>query len=106
MNWETLPLWFWGIYYLYLFTTFVVAIISVLKRDMIGFSIVAIVFTVSVPIISLINSIGRTEGMNEFEHLVSQIKQGAIWSIYTIVGYLFVFVWWVLFLRKYRQVNN
>lgn len=106
MNWETLPIWFWGIYYLFLFTTFLTAIISVIKRDKIVFSIVAIVFTVSVPIISLINSIGRTEGMNEFEHLISQIKQGAIWSIYTISGYLFLFVWWVLFLRKNRQVSN
>ncbi len=28
--------------------------------------------------------------MNEFEHLVSQLQQGAIWSVFTIIGYLFL----------------
>lgn len=65
-----------------------------------GLSIVAIVITITIPIISLINSIGRAEGRNEFEYLVSQLQQGAIWSFFVIIGYLFLLVWWALFLFK------
>ncbi|QHA90863.1 hypothetical protein [Bacillus sp. N1-1] len=102
MEWDTLPSWFWVIYYLFLLTTLGTTIYSVVKRKMKGLSIVAILFTVTVPIIVLINSIGRAEGMNEFEHLVSQLQQGAIWSYFTSIGYLFLLLWWVLFLFKSR----
>lgn len=100
MHWETLPNWFWVIYYLFLLTTLGTALFSVIRKKMISLSILASIFAVTVPIISLINSIGRAEGMHEFEHLISQLQQGAIWSIFTILGYLFLLVWWVLFLLK------
>ncbi len=69
-------------------------------------SIVAIVFCVTVPIISLINCIGRLPGMNEFEYLIFQLQQGATWSIFTIVGYLYLLFWWVLFLLKRKTRNQ
>jgi hypothetical protein len=73
---------------------------------MISSSILAIIFAITVPIISLINSIGRVEGMNEFEHFISQLQQGAIWSLFTIIGYLFLLAWWVLFLFKIKTKNQ
>jgi hypothetical protein len=97
---RTLPNWFLIVYYLFLLTTLGTAIFSVVKRKMKGLSVIVIVFTLTIPIVSLINSIGRAEGMNEFEHLVSQLQQGAIWSVFVIIGYLFLVVWWVLFLLK------
>jgi hypothetical protein len=102
MHWETLPNWFWAIYYLFLLTTLGTALFSVIRKKMksLSISILAIIFAVTAPIISLINSIGRAEGMNEFEHLISQLQQGAIWSIFTIIAYLFLLVWWILFLLK------
>ena len=102
MYWEALPNWCWVIYYIFLLTTLGTAIFSVVKKKMKGLAILAIGFTVSVPMISLINSIGRTEGINELEHLFSQLQQGAMWSIFTIIGYLFLLVWWILFLIKNR----
>jgi len=101
-NWETLPSWFWAVYYLFLLITLVAAIFSVLKRVNKSLSILGILITFSLPIIGLVNSIGRAEGMNEFEHLVSQIQQGAMWSIFTLIGFMFLFVWWVLFLRNIK----
>lgn len=106
MLWETLPNWTWVIYYLFLLTTLGTAITSVLRKKMKSLSILAIIFAVTVPIISLINSIGRAEGMNEFEHLISQLQQGAIWSMFTIIGYLYLLVWWVLFLLKSKTKNQ
>lgn len=97
---ETLPNWFWTIYYLFLLVTLGTALLSVIKRKMSRLSFIAIVLTLAIPLVSLINSIGRPEEMNEFEYLVSQLQQGAIWSVFIMVGYLFLIVWWGLFLFK------
>ena len=97
---ETLPNWFWTIYYLFLLVTLGTALLSVIKRKMSRLSFIAIVLTLAIPLVSLINSIGRPEEMNEFEYLVSQLQQGAIWSVFVMVGYLFLIVWWSLFLFK------
>jgi hypothetical protein len=107
MSTETLPSWFWIIYYLFLFITLGTAIFSLIRKKIISLSIIAIVFTITVPIISLLNSIGRAEGLNEFEHLVNQLQQGSIWSIYAIIAYLYLLVWWVLFFNKSKiTVHN
>lgn len=97
---ETLPNWFWTIYYLFLLVTLGTALLSVIKRKMSRLSFIAIVLTLAIPLVSLINSIGRPEEMNEFEYLVSQLQQGAIWSVFVMVGYLFLIIWWGLFLFK------
>ncbi|WLR42757.1 hypothetical protein LC087_00465 [Bacillus carboniphilus] len=103
--WETLPKWFWVIYYLFLLTTLGTAFFTLgirkiksLSFILSGLSVIAILFTLIIPIISLIASIGRKEGMNEFEHLVSQLQQGAAWSIFVTIGYLFLLFWWLIFL--------
>ena len=97
---ETLPNWFWTIYYLFLLVTLGTALLSVIKRKMSRLSFIAIVLTLAIPLVSLINSIGRPEEMNEFEYLVNEFQQGAIWSVFVMVGYLFLIVWWGLFLFK------
>lgn len=104
MYWETLPSWLWAIYNVFLLTTFGTAVFSVMKKNMKSLSLLAIIFAITAPIISLLNSIGRTEGMNEFEHLISQLKQGAFWSIFAAIGYLFLIVWWVMLLKS--KTNN
>ncbi|HEK9103981.1 TPA: hypothetical protein SUB30_005541, partial [Bacillus pseudomycoides] len=98
MHWETLPNWFWIIYYLFLLITLGASIFSVIRKKMKSLSILAIIFVITVPIISLINSIERPAGTNEFEYLINNLQQGFIWSIFIIIGYLFLLVWWLLFL--------
>nr|WP_113755649.1 hypothetical protein [Brevibacillus laterosporus] len=106
MSTETFPSWFWIIYYLFLFKTLKTAIFSLIRKRIRSLSIIAIVFTITVPIISLLNSIGRKEGLNEFEHLFNQLQQGAIWSIYVIIGYLYILVWWLFFFKKNKNKNE
>ncbi|WP_018393198.1 MULTISPECIES: hypothetical protein [Bacillaceae] len=48
MNWETIPDWVWMIYYLFLLATLGTAIFSVIRKKMIGLSIIAIVLTMTV----------------------------------------------------------
>lgn len=100
---ETLPNWFWAIYCFILITTLAAGIFSIFRKKIRALSVLTIIFSLTVPIISFFNSIGRGEGMNEFEHCISQLQQGTLWSIYTIIGYIFIVVWWVLFLVKGRE---
>jgi hypothetical protein len=102
MYFETLPNWFWVIYYLFLLTTLGTSFLSYIRKKLEILSVIAIVFTVTVPLIGLISSIGRAEGLNEFEFLVNQLQQGSIWSIYTIIGCLYLLVWFAA-LVKYRK---
>lgn len=100
MYWETLPIWFWVIHYLFLFVTFGMAIMCVIRKKVIVISIITIILTITVPISSMLNSIGRAKGDNEFEHLVTQLQQGSIWSYYAVIGYLYLIAFWVMFLVK------
>ncbi|MFD2444036.1 hypothetical protein ACFSO7_08560 [Bacillus sp. CGMCC 1.16607] len=103
MYWETLPSWVWLVYYIFLFATLGTAIMNVSRKKMMVLSIITIVLTITVPIISIINSIGRVEGENEFEHLVTQLQQGSIWSIYAVIGTLYLFVYWVIFFVENKR---
>lgn len=100
MYWETLPSWFWIIYYLFLLATLVTALINIFRMRRKSLSVITIVLTVSIPIISIVNSIGREKGVNEFEHLVTQFQQGSLWSIYVIIAFLYLLVWWIMILIK------
>lgn len=100
MYWENKPNWFWIIYYLFLLATLGTALFNVIRMRMISLSVITIVLTVSVPIISFANSIGREKGVNEFEHLVTHLQQGSFWSIYVIIAFLYLLVWWGMFLIR------
>ncbi|MEJ8545913.1 hypothetical protein [Brevibacillus borstelensis] len=106
MSTVTLPAWFWAIYYVFLFATLVFALWSLAQKKMKRSSIAAVVFAIVVPLVSLVNSIGRAEGTHEFEHLVSQLQAGAIWSVFATAGYLYLLVWWFLFFRKRKDYQN
>ncbi|MEW5549971.1 hypothetical protein ABGT22_08345 [Peribacillus frigoritolerans] len=106
MSSVSLPGWFWIIYYSFLFITLGALIFSLIRKRHIGMSFISIVFVITLPIISLIQGIGRGEGLNEFEHLVSQLQEGAIWSLYVVVGYLFLLVWWFVFLFSSKIIKT
>nr|WP_066299183.1 hypothetical protein [Bacillus sp. FJAT-29937] len=104
MYWETLPDWFWIIYYLFLLLTLIVAIyrIKLMKIS----SALTIIFVVTVPIVGLINSIGRGIGLNEYEFFTIELQKGSIWTIYSILGYLFILVWWIKFFFQNKRKNG
>ncbi|MGM0904698.1 MAG: hypothetical protein ACQEXB_27000 [Bacillota bacterium] len=106
MYWETLPSWIWAIYYLFLFATLGTAIMNVIRKKVLFLSLITMVLTITVPIISLLNSIGRLEGVNEFEHFVTQLQQGSIWSIYAVLSFLYFFVYWVMLIFKNKLATE
>ncbi|RKN84342.1 hypothetical protein D7M11_12675 [Paenibacillus ginsengarvi] len=97
MYWETLPNWVWAIFYLFLSTTLGTAIWNVYRKKIVSLSIAVIVITITIPIVGVFNSVGRQKGMNEFEHLISEMKQGAIWTFYIITALLYLLFYWGIF---------
>ena len=53
--------------------------------------------------ISTINSIGREKGVDAFEHLDTHLQRGSLLSIYAIVGFLYLLVWWIMTLIKNKE---
>lgn len=103
MSSETLPTWLWIIYYLILFITLVATIRSLFQKKMIVFSFIVSLFTVSIPIISLGNSIGRQEGLNEFTHFLQEWQHNSPWALFVMIGYLCILLWWALVFIKVNQ---
>ncbi|MCR8966079.1 hypothetical protein O0550_23315 [Brevibacillus halotolerans] len=102
---ETLPNWFWIIYYLFLLTTLKTALSSLVKKQVLRIvSSFTIIFVCTIPLIGLIHSIERQDGLNEFEYFRGQLQQGEMWTIYSIVGYVYLLVWWGLVIRK-EKIN-
>lgn len=101
---STMPSWFWNIYYLFIVMTLGAAVYYLIRERGKLLSALAVIFSLTVPWYSLINSIGRPENLNEFEFLLTQLQRGRIWSIYVTLGYLYLFSWWgIILLRKSRK---
>lgn len=94
----TLPAWFWTLYYAFLIITFGVSIFAIMKKRNRVLSIINLVIVITVPVISFINSLGRS-APDELQHLIIHLMRGSLWAIYAFVGYLFILVWWFYFIR-------
>ncbi|OIU72720.1 hypothetical protein [Rossellomorea aquimaris] len=93
----TLPAWFWAVYYFFFLTTFGTAAWSIGMKKHKWLPIIAILFTVTIPAVGMMNSIGRADEMNEFDYLIRQLQQGARWSLYSVIGYFFLAGWLFFF---------
>lgn len=103
MYWETLPNWVWAIFYLFLLSTIGTAIWNVNQKKIVSLSISAISVTITIPIVGVFNSIGRQKAMNEFEHLISEMQQGAIWTFYIIIALLYLLLYWGMFIFEKKK---
>ncbi len=95
----TLPEWFWVLVYAVLIITFITSIISIIRRMYRGLSIINLIVVITTPFVHFVGSVGRSGGLNEFEHLLSHLIQGNLWAIYVSIGYIYILVWWVLILK-------
>ena len=73
---------------------------------MIRFSLLTAMFAITVPVVSLLNSIGRQEGQNEFEHLIQQLANMEMWSIYVWIGYACILLWWIYLLKNHKKAKE
>ena len=87
MDGEPLPHWFWLIYYSFLILVLWVGISNILKKRM------YIVLTITVQIISIWNNLFLDLGTNELTHLIAELKAGAKWSIFVVLGRLYMVIY-------------
>ncbi len=99
---ETLPAWFWVMYYAYIFASVVASIHAIRKQRLIWLSTLHIGFIFIIPIFGFANAIGRMEG-NELDHLIRGLKNFELWSISELVGYAYSLFWWGLYLFKKKN---
>ncbi len=104
MYWETVPNWVLIIYYIFILVSLGAALLNIIRFRTVVLSTVTLILALTIPIISIINSIGREIGVDEFEHFIAQLQQGAPWSIYVLLGYGFLVVWWVIyFIQRFNK---
>ncbi|TCT22582.1 hypothetical protein EDD68_1081 [Melghiribacillus thermohalophilus] len=106
MDWESLPDLFWFFYYIVLLITLGTAIFHLVQKKGKIISMLTIFFTVTTPIVSFMNSIGRDSGVNELEHFMMNLTQGSLWAIYSMTGYLMIMVFWILFSRQIFSADD
>lgn len=64
---ETLPQWFWLVYYSLMLVTIASAFFSIKKQQDIWMAMITIFVTLSIPVVGLVNGIYRGENQNELE---------------------------------------
>lgn len=97
---ETLPQWFWILYYSLMLITIASALFSIRKQRYRWGGMLTIFFTLSIPVVGLVHGIYRGENQNELEQWLSDLVKGEIWAFYLLFGYIYVIVWWVLLIRN------
>ena len=105
MFWESIPNWFWGIYYLFLLSILIIGFRSFIKDKNKTSSIISIIFAITIPLLGIVKSIERTKGLNELEYLLIKLQKGSFLAIYSVIWYLYLLIWLILFLVKSRKIE-
>lgn len=100
---ETIEPWVLMLYYLLLFLALGTSLFSIFKKRNTGFALISAIIVITIPPVSMVNTIGRSQNHNEFDHLLFSIQNGEMWSIYVILGYLFSILWLTFFIFSKRS---
>jgi hypothetical protein len=103
---ETLPQWFWLLYYSLMLFTFVSAFFSIKKQQDIWRAMITIFVTLSIPVVGSVNGIYRGENQNELEQWLSDLGKGELWALYLLFGYIYLIVWWGSLIRKRKNAGR
>lgn len=108
MYWETMPGWFWVIYYGFLAVTFLTAVIRITRRRKFLIDMPVLILVFAIPVVGLLNSADsiRFVEQNEVEFFLSQLQQGTFWTIFSVVGYCVILIWWIRVLMEKRVVST
>ncbi|MCA1055774.1 hypothetical protein LCM10_12325 [Rossellomorea aquimaris] len=103
-NFETLPQWFWVIYYSFILLTIGGAIYSIKLKRHVWVPLFTILVALSIPVVGIINGIEtRMENQDELEQWIFHLKHGSSWAYYLLFGYLYLCGWWVSMVRSNRR---
>lgn len=100
----TLPIWVWIIYYIIVFLTLMSGVMNWVRQRYSALAAITIIFSLLVPTVSFVYTVGRTEGLNEFGYLFAQLKARNPWSLFIVLGYLYLVVWWYFFVNSFTSI--
>ncbi|KZZ84151.1 hypothetical protein [Bacillus sp. SJS] len=103
MSMSTLPAWIWIFYYLFLLITLGTALFRLIRQNGKAYSAIAFAAALTIPPVAFFSSIGRQEGTNEWQHFISELQIGALWAVYVLAGFLYLFIWWALMITEKRD---
>lgn len=103
---ETLPTWFWFCYNLILLATLVGGIINWVRQVYSPMAAITIILSLLVPLVGFVYGVGRGEGLNEIQYVMTQLKERDIWALFIITAHIYFAVWWFLFLNLSKRIKN
>ncbi|MBP2076751.1 hypothetical protein [Oceanobacillus polygoni] len=103
---ETLPNWFWICYYIFLFLTLFSGVINWVRQVYSPLAAMTIIFALLTPLVGFVYSIGRPEGLNEFQYVMEQFETRDMWSVYIILVHIYFVIWWFLFLDIWKWIKK
>ena len=92
---ETLPIWFWGIYYFFILVTLVMSLISIFRKRNTILSAITFLFSLIAPVIAFGIAIGRPSGNNEISFIFNEAISGNFWAIFVILIFCEMLFWWI-----------
>ncbi|RDW18121.1 hypothetical protein CWR48_11045 [Oceanobacillus arenosus] len=101
---ETLPNWFWVIYYIFLLLSLVTGVIGLVRQWLSTLSSFAIILSLLAPLVSFVYVVQRSNGLTELGYLLAQLKTGDLWAIFITVMFLYLIAW-NLFLLTYLIIK-
>jgi len=103
---ETLPIWLWVCYYIFIFITLISGIINWIRQIHSPMAALIIILSLLTPLVSFVYSVGRTEGLNEFQYILEQVNGGNLWAIFILASHLYFIVWWFIFLDVWKLARR
>ena len=101
---ETLPVWFWSIYYFFILGTLVMSLISIFRKRNAILSAITFLFSIIAPVIVFGIAIGRPSGSNEISFIFSEAISGNFWAIFVIFVFCEMLFWWIK--KLYSDICN
>ncbi|WP_066230186.1 hypothetical protein [Metabacillus fastidiosus] len=111
---ESLPMYFWVVYYLVLIVTFITGFFYLIKnRNIKGireFTLINLAFTFIFPFVSFHYAIMRTEG-NELDYWLQGLSHINLKAYFILISMIVILSWWFIFIKslnskKSTSINN
>ncbi|QAA21830.1 hypothetical protein [Sporolactobacillus terrae] len=97
---ENSPIWLDVIFCSFLLATLLGLLFCLFRRRRIIFSLFALFALITAPLTFMLVALGRAENFNEFEWLIHEAVHGSPIAIYSVAGFLYLFLWWGLILKN------
>ncbi|WP_087973419.1 hypothetical protein [Oceanobacillus rekensis] len=103
---ETLPTWFWIIYYIIIFLTLVSGIINWVRRIYSPLAAITIILSLLTPLVGFLYSIGRPVGINEYEYVMAQFQMRNLWSVFIVFAHIYFIIWGFMFFNGWHYLKK